>query len=178
VCEAPRFLDVKVGTGRVLPDPKTIRAATLMSQEVGGRRQVDKADVVAMLESGAPLDACDPSVALTQYAPDGVALVELEDGTKLRLTMFVGAHAELAWPDGTGVIFDYGAAAPWLPKGAAPFLHRDSRHDADCRHVDNFPHRILFQPPADFDAKETLAQLKMTCSPIGRGASTADWCCP
>jgi hypothetical protein len=164
-----------------MPDKKNVRSVRLLEGLSSNHKHLDDEDFAKMLETAAPLDSCDPSIPEGQYAPDATANVDLADGTKLRLVVFALARAELVWPDGTGVLFDYGDAAPWLPKDAQPFLRRDFLHDADCRAEHTRPHRVIYSPGPTADTAATMKQLGMTCARLkasgDKSASESSWCC-
>lgn len=178
-CEQAQFLGYEFAAQRPLPKSDTI--SNVRSDAQDKRSPMDA--VTDMLDSGAPLDPCDPSVGAWQYAPESRASFNVLDHDGLyELQVFHGARAVLKWPDGSATIFDYGPPAPWLPKELQPSLKREWSRDKECRARGVHPHLILFTDPGN--QPKAIESLDRMCSHLQVATKAApkpsdtEWCCP
>lgn len=178
-CDQAGFLGYKFAPQRPLPKSDTI--SNVLMDDYEKRSPMDA--VTDILDSGAPLDPCDPSIGSWQFAPASRATFNVLDHEGLyELQVFHGSRAVLRAPDGSATIFDFGAPAPWLPKELQPALKREWSRDKECRQRGVHPHLLVFTDPGN--QPTALEQLGRMCSPLRAPSkadpkpSNAEWCCP
>ncbi|MFO0611366.1 MAG: hypothetical protein U0414_02175 [Polyangiaceae bacterium] len=176
-CDQAGFLGFHFSPQRALPKSDTI--SNVRSDGQGKRSPMDV--VTDILDTGAPLDPCDPSIGAWQYAPDQRATFNvLDQPGNYELVVYRGARAVLAWPDGSATIFDFGPPAPWLPKELQPSLKREWSRDKECRTTGSHPHLIVFSDPGD--QPKAVESLGRMCTRLARDPKSpkidAEWCCP
>jgi hypothetical protein len=180
ICETPQFLGFELGAPRDLPKGESVQSARLIQDQPAGSAPLTIDDVRDMLDSGVPLDSCDPSVEGWQYSPGTSGTLSMRGGERLRLQLYLGGRAALIWPDGKAVMFDYGDPAPWLPKDVQPMIRRDWKRDRDCTGAQGHPHFIARTAKSGGDEQKLADGLARMCSPArpSDGSGAAGWCCP